>query len=71
MPKLSNIIARHGILEDGLMLVEKPFSPEQLAHKVRSARTVDRIHRRHPPGQLFRKFCVLFRGCIAVILLED
>jgi two-component system, cell cycle sensor histidine kinase and response regulator CckA len=31
----SDMIARHGILEDGLTLVEKPFSPEQLAQKVR------------------------------------
>jgi two-component system, cell cycle sensor histidine kinase and response regulator CckA len=28
-------VARHGILEDGLALLEKPFSPEQLAEKVR------------------------------------
>ncbi len=31
----SDIIAYHGILESGLALVEKPFSPEQLAQKVR------------------------------------
>jgi len=31
----SDIIAHHGILEEGLTLVEKPFSPEQLAQKVR------------------------------------
>jgi PAS domain S-box-containing protein len=31
----SDMIARHGILEEGLTLVEKPFSPEQLAQKVR------------------------------------
>jgi two-component system, cell cycle sensor histidine kinase and response regulator CckA len=31
----SDMVARHGILEDGLTLVEKPFSPEQLALKVR------------------------------------
>ena len=31
----SDMIARHGILEDGLTLVEKPFSPEQLTQKVR------------------------------------
>jgi PAS domain S-box-containing protein len=30
-----DIVARQGILEDGLALVEKPFSPEQLAQKVR------------------------------------
>jgi two-component system, cell cycle sensor histidine kinase and response regulator CckA len=31
----SEIIAHHNILEEGLTLVEKPFSPEQLAQKVR------------------------------------
>ncbi len=31
----SNIIANRGILEEGLTLVEKPFTPEQLAMKVR------------------------------------
>ena len=31
----SDIMASRGILEDGLTLVEKPFSPEQLVRKVR------------------------------------
>jgi len=31
----SEIVAHHGMLEEGLKLVEKPFSPEQLALKVR------------------------------------
>ncbi len=31
----SDIIARRGLLEDGITLLEKPFSPEQLAVKVR------------------------------------
>jgi DNA-binding NtrC family response regulator len=31
----SDTMARHGILEEGLVLLEKPFSPEQLAQKVR------------------------------------
>ena len=31
----SDIVVRHGMLEDGIVLVEKPFSPEQLAQKVR------------------------------------
>ena len=31
----SDIVAHHGILEEGITLVEKPFSPEQLAQKVR------------------------------------
>ena len=31
----SDMIARHGTLKDGRTLVEKPFSPEQLAQKVR------------------------------------
>jgi PAS domain S-box-containing protein len=31
----SDIVAHHGILKEGLTLVEKPFSPEQLAQKVR------------------------------------
>ena len=31
----SDLMAREGVLDDGLVLLEKPFSPEQLAQKVR------------------------------------
>ncbi len=31
----SDIITSHGMLEEGLVLIEKPFSPEELAQKVR------------------------------------
>ena len=30
------IIAHHGVLEDGATFIQKPFSPEELAGKVRS-----------------------------------
>lgn len=33
----ANVIARHGILEDGIMFLQKPFSTEALAKKVREA----------------------------------
>ncbi len=41
----SDMVARRGVLEEGLVLVEKPFSPEQLAQKVREVlgRPHDRI----------------------------
>ncbi|MGO9008872.1 MAG: response regulator [Bryobacteraceae bacterium] len=32
-----NIIGHHGVLEDGAEFIEKPFSPEELARKVRTA----------------------------------
>lgn len=33
----ANVIAHHGILKDGLKFLPKPFSSEELAHKVRNA----------------------------------
>jgi two-component system, cell cycle sensor histidine kinase and response regulator CckA len=43
----SEIIAHHGILEKDFILVEKPFSPEQLAQKVREvlgpAKSLNRV----------------------------
>ncbi len=33
----ANVIAHHGILEEGIMFLQKPFSTSQLAHKVREA----------------------------------
>jgi len=33
----ANVIARHGILDDGIMFLQKPFSTEALARKVREA----------------------------------
>jgi len=33
----ANVIARHGILEEGVMFLQKPFSTEALAKKVREA----------------------------------
>lgn len=35
----ANVIAHHGLLEDGIVLVEKPFTRQQLAEKVREALT--------------------------------
>jgi len=35
----ANVIAHRGLLEDGIMLVEKPFTRQQLADKVREALT--------------------------------
>jgi DNA-binding response OmpR family regulator len=44
-------LASHGILDQGIDLIEKPFSPEQLAQRVRQA--LDRARRtgrgRPPP----------------------
>jgi hypothetical protein len=31
-----DIVAQHGILRDGVALLEKPFSTSALAHKIRS-----------------------------------
>ncbi len=31
----SNVIARHGVLDQGIQFIQKPFSPEKLATKVR------------------------------------
>jgi FixJ family two-component response regulator len=33
----ANVIAHRGILEDGVHFIQKPFSREQLAKKVREA----------------------------------
>ncbi|MGD9826534.1 response regulator [Desulfobacter sp.] len=33
----ANVIARHGILDEGVMFLQKPFSREVLAQKVREA----------------------------------
>jgi FixJ family two-component response regulator len=30
-------IAHHGVLEPGIHFIQKPFSPEELVHKVREA----------------------------------
>ena len=32
-----DVIAKHGVLENGAVFIQKPFSPEQLAVKVRAA----------------------------------
>jgi two-component system cell cycle sensor histidine kinase/response regulator CckA len=36
-----NAIARHGVLEDGINFIEKPFSPEKIALKVRQVLDTD------------------------------
>jgi DNA-binding NtrC family response regulator len=33
----SNVIAHHGVLEEGIRFIQKPFSMEDLAQKVRDA----------------------------------
>jgi FixJ family two-component response regulator len=37
------VIVRHGVLEPGVFLLQKPFSPQALAHKVREV--LDAPHR--------------------------
>jgi len=50
----ANAIARHGILEAGVNFIQKPFSPKNLAAKVREI--LDRERRTHSgPAEVMQK----------------